>query len=284
MNCGKNIRDDAKFCQFCGSRTVIAEKGSAAGETVPDYPGSEYTIVYSPDGTGESRVEEISSRTGYPSNRAAADGRGYQSGNKSADVSDGGGFYASQPRPVYGSNPGSPQAAGAAGGYAQTANRAGGYAQTANGAGGYAQAAGAAGGYAQAANGAGGYAQAAGAASGYAQAANGADGYASAAGAAGGYAQAANGSGEYTRDMGAMGSYGSHGSNPEAADMSKVFNSPVLGVAGLKEENPGSEQNAEVKSDKKGSGILIAIIVILILLILLVGFAAFAYIQGLIEF
>ena len=244
MNCGKNIRDDAKFCQFCGSRTVIAEKGSAAGETVPDYPGSEYTIVYSPDGTGESRVEEISSRTGYPSNRAAADGRGYQSGNKSADVSDGGGFYASQPRPVYGSNPGSPQAAGAAGGYAQAAGAAGGYAQTANGA----------------------------------------DGYAPAAGAAGGYAQAANGSGEYTRDMGAMGSYGSHGSNPEAADMSKVFNSPVLGVAGLKEENPGSEQNAEVKSDKKGSGILIAIIVILILLILLVGFAAFAYIQGLIEF
>ena len=241
MNCGKNIRDDAKFCQFCGSRTVIAEKGSAAGETVPDYPGSEYTIVYSPDGTGESRVEEISSRTGYPSNRAAADGRGYQSGNKSADVSDGGGFYASQPRPVYGSNPGSPQAAG---GYAQAVNGAGGYAQTANGA----------------------------------------DGYAPAAGAAGGYAQAANGSGEYTRDMGAMGSYGSHGSNPEAADMSKVFNSPVLGVAGLKEENPGSEQNAEVKSDKKGSGILIAIIVILILLILLVGFAAFAYIQGLIEF
>ena len=224
MNCGKNIRDDAKFCQFCGSRTVIAEKGSAAGETVPDYPGSEYTIVYSPDGTGESRVEEISSRTGYTSNRAAADGRGYQSGNKSADVSDGGGFYASQPRPVYGSNPGSPQAAGAAGGYAP------------------------------------------------------------AAGAAGGYAQAANGSGEYMRDMGAMGSYGSRGSNPEAADMSKVFNSPVLGVAGLKEENPGSEQNAEVKSDKKGSGILIAIIVILILLILLVGFAAFAYIQGLIEF
>ena len=66
--------------------------------------------------------------------------------------------------------------------------------------------------------------------------------------------------------------------------MSKVFNSPVLGVAGLKEENPGSEQNAEVKSEKKGSGILIAIIVILILLILLVGFTAFAYIQGLIEF
>ena len=261
MNCGKNIRDDAKFCQFCGSRTVIAEKGSAAGETVPDYPGSEYTIVYSPDGTGESRVEEISSRTGYPSNGSAADGRGYQSGIKSADVSDKGGFYASQPRPVYGSNPGSPQAAG-------------GYAQAVNGAGGYAQAA----------NGAGGYAQATGAASGYAQAANGADGYAPAAGAAGGYAQAANGSGEYTRDMGAMGSYGSHGSNPEAADMSKVFNSPVLGVAGLKEENPGSEQNAEVKSDKKGSGILIAIIVILILLILLVGFAAFAYIQGLIEF
>ena len=84
--------------------------------------------------------------------------------------------------------------------------------------------------------------------------------------------------------MGAMGSFGSDRSDSEAADMSKVFNSPVLGVAGLKEENPGSEQNAEVKSEKKGSGILIAIIVILILLILLVGFTAFAYIQGLIEF
>ena len=281
MNCGKNIREDAKFCQYCGSKTVIAAKGSTAGETVPDYPGSEYTIVYSPDGTGESRVEEISSRTGYPSNGSAADGRGYQSGIKSADVSDKGGFYASQPRPVYGSNPGSPQAAG---GYAQAVNGAGGYAQAANGAGGYAQATGAASGYVQAANGADGYASAAGAAGGYAQAANGAGGYAPGKGAAGGYAQAANGPGEYTRDMGAMGSFGSDRSDSEAADMSKVFNSPVLGVAGLKEENPGSEQNAEVKSDKKGSGILIAIIVILILLILLVGFAAFAYIQGLIEF
>ena len=210
-NCGKNIREDAKFCQYCGSKTVIAAKGSTAGETVPDYPGSEYTIVYSPDGTGESRVEEISSRTGYQSNESAADGRGYQSGIKSAGGSDRAGFYASQTQPAHGSNPGSPQAAG-------------------------------------------------------------------------GYAQAANGPGEYTRDMGAMGSFGSDRSDSEAADMSKVFNSPVLGVAGLKEENPGSEQNAEVKSEKKGSGILIAIIVILILLILLVGFTAFAYIQGLIEF
>ena len=230
-NCGKNIREDAKFCQYCGSKTVIAAKGSTAGETVPDYPGSEYTIVYSPDGTGESRVEEISSRTGYQSNESAADGRGYQSGIKSAGGSDRAGFYASQTQPAHGSNPGSPQAAG-----------------------------------------------------GYAQAANGAGGYAPGTGAAGGYAQAANGPGEYTRDMGAMGSFGSDRSDSEAADMSKVFNSPVLGVAGLKEENPGSEQNAEVKSEKKGSGILIAIIVILILLILLVGFAAFAYIQGLIEF
>ena len=68
--------------------------------------------------------------------------------------------------------------------------------------------------------------------------------------------------------MGAMGSFGSDRSDSEAADMSKVFNSPVLGVAGLKEENPGSEQNTEVKSYKKGSGILIAIIAVGILLIL----------------
>ena len=111
-NCGKNIREDAKFCQYCGSKTVIAAKGSTAGETVPDYPGSEYTIVYSPDGTGESRVEEISSRTGYQSNESAADGRGYQSGIKSAGGSDRAGFYASQTQPAHGSNPGSPQAAG----------------------------------------------------------------------------------------------------------------------------------------------------------------------------
>ena len=72
------------------------------------------------------------------------------------------------------------------------------------------------------------------------------------------------------------------GPSPEYTD--KVSNAPVLGVAGLKAAAPESEHSEEEEDDDKGRGILIALIVILILLILLVGFSAFAYIQGLIDF
>jgi hypothetical protein len=63
-----------------------------------------------------------------------------------------------------------------------------------------------------------------------------------------------------------------------------VFNAPVLGVAGLKEAPQETEHSEGEEEDGRERGILIALIVILILLILLVGFSAFAYIQGLIDF
>ena len=181
-NCGNNINEDAKFCQYCGMKTVLASKDSLTENTIPDYPGEEYTVVYSRNGQGESRVKKLSDRQGYQPDAGSADGQ------------DRGGFYESQTRPAHGSN--------TAGGHAQ-----------------------------------------------------GTDGMDSIAPNAFGSAEA------YT---------------------SKVFNSPVLGVAGVREGNSGRELSE--KADSKGNGILIALIVILVLLILLVGFSAFAYIQGLIDF
>ena len=210
--CGNTINEGAKFCQHCGKKTVLAAKGSITEETIPNYPGEEYTIVYSNNGQGESRVEKVSDR------------RAYQPGERTVDEQDRGGYYASQARSVYGGKTGGhTQEAGAMSGYAQEAGRMGSYAQEAG-----------------AMNG------------------NTPDAFEQAA--------------EFRRNA------------PDEAYTSKVFNSPVLGVAGLKEGDPNQEHPEEEEDSSKGNGILIALIVILILLILLVGFSAFAYIQGLIDF
>ncbi len=210
--CGNTINEGAKFCQYCGKKTVLAAKGSLTEDTIPNYPGEEYTIVYSKNGQGESRVEKVSDR------------RAYQPGERTVDEQDRGGYYASQARSVYGGKTGGhTQEAGAMSGYAQEAGRMGSYAQEAG-----------------AMNG------------------NTPDAFEQAA--------------EFRRNA------------PDEAYTSKVFNSPVLGVAGLKEGDPNQEHPEEEEDSSKGNGILIALIVILILLILLVGFSAFAYIQGLIDF
>ena len=220
--CGNTINEGAKFCQYCGKKTVLAAKGSLTEDTIPNYPGEEYTIVYSKNGQGESRVEKVSDR------------RAYQPGERTVDEQDRGGYYASQARSAYG---------GKTGGHAQETGRMGSYAQEA----------GAMSGYAQEAGRMGSYAQEAGVMSG-----NTPDAFEQAA--------------EFRRNA------------PDEAYTSKVFNSPVLGVAGLKEGDPNQEHPEEEEDSSKGNGILIALIVILILLILLVGFSAFAYIQGLIDF
>ncbi len=210
--CGNTINEGAKFCQYCGKKTVLAAKGSLTEDTIPNYPGEEYTIVYSKNGQGESRVEKVSDR------------RAYQPGERTVDEQDRGGYYASQARSAYGGKTGGhAQEAGAMSGYAQEAGRMGSYAQEAG-----------------AMNG------------------NTPDAFEQAA--------------EFRRNA------------PDEAYTSKVFNSPVLGVAGLKEGDPNREHPEEEEDDSKGNGILIALIVILILLILLVGFSAFAYLQGLIDF
>lgn len=220
--CGNTINEGAKFCQYCGKKTVLAAKGSLTEDTIPNYPGEEYTIVYSKNGQGESRVEKVSDR------------RAYQPGERTVDEQDRGGYYASQARSVYG---------GRTGGHAQDTGRMSSCAQEA----------GAMNGYAQETGRMGSYAQEAGAMSG-----NTPDAFEQAA--------------EFRRNA------------PDEAYTSKVFNSPVLGVAGLKEGDPNQEHPEEEEDGSKGNGILIALIVILILLILLVGFSAFAYIQGLIDF
>ena len=220
--CGNTINEGAKFCQHCGKKTVLAAKGSITEETIPNYPGEEYTIVYSNNGQGESRVEKVSDR------------RAYQPGERTVDEQERGGYYASQARSAYGGKTGGhAQEAGAMSGYAQEAGRMGSYAQEAGRMGSYAQEAGAMSG-------------------------NTPDAFEQAA--------------EFRRNA------------PDEAYTSKVFNSPVLGVAGLKEGDPNQEHPEEEEDSSKGNGILIALIVILILLILLVGFSAFAYIQGLIDF
>ena len=220
--CGNTINEGAKFCQYCGKKTVLAAKGSLTEDTIPNYPGEEYTIVYSKNGQGESRVEKVSDR------------RAYQPGERTVDEQDRGGYYASQARSAYG---------GRTGGHAQDTGRMSSCAQEA----------GAMNGYAQETGRMGSYAQEAGAMNG-----NTPDAFEQAA--------------EFRRNA------------PDEAYTSKVFNSPVLGVAGLKEGDPNQEHPEEEEDDSKGNGILIALIVILILLILLVGFSAFAYIQGLIDF
>ena len=220
--CGNTINEGAKFCQYCGKKTVLAAKGSLTEDTIPNYPGEEYTIVYSKNGQGESRVEKVSDR------------RAYQPGERTVDGQDRGGYYASQIRSAYG---------GKTGGHAQETGRMSSCAQEA----------GAMGSYAQEAAGMGSYAQEADAMSRSTPDA---------------FEQAA----EFRRNA------------PDEAYTSKVFNSPVLGVAGLKEGDSNQEHPEEEEDDSKGNGILIALIVILILLILLVGFSAFAYIQGLIDF
>lgn len=210
--CGNTINEGAKFCQYCGKKTVLAAKGSLTEDTIPNYPGEEYTIVYSKNGQGESRVEKVSDR------------RAYQPGERTVDEQDRGGYYASQARSVYGGRTGGhAQEAGAMNGYAQETGRMGSYAQEAG-----------------------------------AMSGNTPDAFEQAA--------------EFRRNA------------PDEAYTSKVFNSPVLGVAGLKEGDPNQEHPEEEEDSSKGNGILIALIVILILLILLVGFSAFAYIQGLIDF
>ena len=210
--CGNTINEGAKFCQYCGKKTVLAAKGSLTEDTIPNYPGEEYTIVYSKNGQGESRVEKVSDR------------RAYQPGERTVDEQDRGGYYASQARSVYGGKTGGhTQEAGAMSGYAQEAGRMGSYAQEAG-----------------------------------VMSGNTPDAFEQAA--------------EFRRNA------------PDEAYTSKVFNSPVLGVAGLKEGDPNQEHPEEEEDSSKGNGILIALIVILILLILLVGFSAFAYIQGLIDF
>ena len=218
--CGNTINEGAKFCQYCGKKTVLAAKGSLTEDTIPNYPGEEYTIVYSKNGQGESRVEKVSDR------------RAYQPGERTVDEQDRGGYYASQARSAYG---------GRTGGHAQDTGRMSSCAQEAGAMNGYAQETGRI------------YAQEAGAMSG-----NTPDAFEQAA--------------EFRRNA------------PDEAYTSKVFNSPVLGVAGLKEGDPNREHPEEEEDDSKGNGILIALIVILILLILLVGFSAFAYLQGLIDF
>ena len=200
--CGNTINEGAKFCQYCGKKTVLAAKGSLTEDTIPNYPGEEYTIVYSKNGQGESRVEKVSDR------------RAYQPGERTVDEQDRGGYYASQIRSAYG---------GKAGGHAQETGRMGSYAQEAD---------------------------------------------AMSRSTPDAFEQAA----EFRRNA------------PDEAYTSKVFNSPVLGVAGLKEGDSNREHPEEEEEDSKGNGILIVLIVILILLILLVGFSAFAYIQGLIDF
>ena len=220
--CGNTINEGAKFCQYCGKKTVLAAKGSLTEDTIPNYPGEEYTIVYSKNGQGESRVEKVS------------DGRAYQPGERTVDEQDRGGYYASQTRPAYGRK---------TGGLAQETGRVSSYAQEAGAMGSYAQEAGRMGSYAQEAG-------------------------AMSRSTPDAYEQAA----EFRRNA------------PDEAYTSKVFNSPVLGVAGLKEGDPNQEHPEEEEDSSKGNGILIALIVILILLILLVGFSAFAYIQGLIDF
>ena len=210
--CGNTINEGAKFCQYCGKKTVLAAKGSLTEDTIPNYPGEEYTIVYSKNGQGESRVEKVSDR------------RAYQPGERTVDEQDRGGYYASQARSAYG---------GRTGGHAQDTGRMSSCAQEAGAMNGYAQEAGVMSG-------------------------NTPDAFEQAA--------------EFRRNA------------PDEAYTSKVFNSPVLGVAGLKEGDPNQEHPEEEEDSSKGNGILIALIVILILLILLVGFSAFAYIQGLIDF
>ena len=217
MNCGNNIEDGAKFCRYCGKRTTIASKDSMTEETVPNYQGAEYTVVYSSDGQGGSRVRKLS------------DGLGYQSDVRAVDEQAGIEYDASVTRPAH----------GGMGGYAADL-----YGNTA------------------------------------------------ASPQAGVFAP---GSGEENPENSMSssyndGMYNSSGQDQENAARpplsaqytSKAFNSPVLDVAGLKEGEPNPEHSE--KYSKKGNRILIFIIVILILLILLVGFSAFAYIQGLIDF
>ena len=270
--CGNTINEGAKFCQYCGKKTVLAAKGSLTEDTIPNYPGEEYTIVYSKNGQGESRVEKVSDR------------RAYQPGERTVDEQDRGGYYASQARSAYG---------GRTGGHAQDTGRMSSCAQEAGAMNGYAQETGRMGSYAQEAGAMSGYAQEAGRMGSYAQETGRMGSYAQEAGAMGSYAQEAGRMGSYAQEAGAM-----SGNTPDAFEQaaefrrnapdeaytSKVFNSPVLGVAGLKEGDPNREHPEEEEDDSKGNGILIALIVILILLILLVGFSAFAYIQGLIDF
>ena len=92
--CGNTINEGAKFCQYCGKKTVLAAKGSLTEDTIPNYPGEEYTIVYSKNGQGESRVEKVSDR------------RAYQPGERTVDEQDRGGYYASQARSAYGGRTG----------------------------------------------------------------------------------------------------------------------------------------------------------------------------------
>ena len=233
-NCGKNINEGAKFCQYCGMKTVISEKGSMTEETVPNYPGEEYTVVYSPNGQGENRVEKFS------------DGRGYQPDGKSAGGQSFDAFDLSQTQPAHG-------------------NSTGGFAQETVGMGG---------------NGANAFGQA------------GAGFPGSAPGGAGSRPEdlrwgtsSSFGSGEtpYPSEDGFTESTGPITESAKAYT-SKVFNSPILGVAGIRDGDSGRATSETEEDDSKGNGVLIAIIVILILLILLVGFGAFAYIQGLIDF
>ena len=183
-NCGNNIIEGAKFCQYCGMKTVIASKDSITEETVPNYPGAEYTVIYTRNGRGESRVKKLS------------DGQGYQPDAGSSDGQDRGDFFGSQTLPAHGSN------------------NTGGYAQT----------------------------------------------------------------------TGGMGSTAPNAFESEEAYTSRIFNSPVLGVAGIREGDSDRWESEKEEDDNKGNGILIALIVILVLLILLIGFSTFAYIQGLIDF
>ena len=92
------------------------------------------------------------------------------------------------------------------------------------------------------------------------------NGYAAGKRRMGGYAQEAGAMSGYAQETGRMGSYAQEagvmsGNTPDAFEQaaefrrnapdeaytSKVFNSPVLGVAGLKEENRNQEHNDEVK-------------------------------------
>ena len=115
--CGNTINEGAKFCQYCGKKTVLAAKGSLTEDTIPNYPGEEYTIVYSKNGQGESRVEKVSDR------------RAYQPGERTVDEQDRGGYYASQARSAYG---------GRTGGHAQDTGRMSSCAQEAGAMSGYA--------------------------------------------------------------------------------------------------------------------------------------------------
>lgn len=204
--CGNNISDKAKFCQYCGKKTIIAAKDRMTEEPVPNYPGAEYTIIYSSDGQGENRIQKLSGGGDkQPDERTAQSAFGPETGDLGGE-----GFYESTTRPAFG-----PETGDLGGeGFYDSATRP-----------------------------------------------------------------------VFGEDAG-RGNAGTQGAgpSPSAEYTSKVFNSPVLGVAGLKADTTETEHSEEEEDDGKGRGILIALIVILILLILLVGFSAFAYIQGLIDF